>query len=73
MAPVYATAAPGEPGNLYVVEQAGVIRVLTGGRIRPTPFLDIRPLVGLSSFGQDSAGELFLMSVDSGWLYRFVG
>ena len=27
-APVYATAAPGEPGNLYVVEQAGVIRVL---------------------------------------------
>ena len=28
---------------------------------------------GLSSFGQDSAGELFLMSVDSGWLYRLVG
>ena len=28
-APVYATAAPGEPGNLYVVEQAGRDRVLT--------------------------------------------
>jgi glucose/arabinose dehydrogenase len=40
-APVYATAAPGEPGNLYVVEQAGKIQVLTAGRIRPTPFLDI--------------------------------
>ncbi len=55
-APVYATAAPGEPGNLYVVEQAGVIRVLTAGRIRPTPFLDIRPLVL-------SGGEQGLLSV----------
>src|SRR3954469_24604235 len=55
-APVYATAAPGEPGNLYVVEQAGVIRVLTGGKIRATPFLDIRPLVL-------SGGEQGLLSV----------
>jgi glucose/arabinose dehydrogenase len=54
--PVYATSAPGEPGNLYVVEQAGVIRVLSGGRIRSTPFLDIRPLVL-------SGGEQGLLSV----------
>jgi len=54
--PVYATPAPGEPGNLYVVEQAGVIRVLSGGRIRSTPFLDIRPQVL-------SGGEQGLLSV----------
>lgn len=55
-APVYATGAPGEPGNLYVVEQGGTIRVLAGGRIRATPFLDIRSLVV-------SGGEQGLLSV----------
>jgi glucose/arabinose dehydrogenase len=55
-APVYATPAPGEPGSLYVVEQAGTIRVLSGGHIRATPFLDIRPLVR-------SGGEQGLLSV----------
>ena len=55
-APVYATSAPGEPGNLYVVEQAGRIQVLTGGRIRSTPFLDITPQVV-------SGGEQGLLSV----------
>jgi glucose/arabinose dehydrogenase len=55
-APVYATVAPGEPGSLYVVEQAGVIRVLTRGRIRESPFLDIRSQVL-------SGGEQGLLSV----------
>jgi glucose/arabinose dehydrogenase len=55
-APVYATPAPGEAGALYVVEQAGRILVLKGGRIRSTPFLDIRPLVV-------SGGEQGLLSV----------
>ena len=55
-APVYATVAPGEPGNLYVVEQAGVIRVLTAGHIRATPFLDITGRVL-------SGGEQGLLSV----------
>jgi glucose/arabinose dehydrogenase len=55
-APLYATAAPGEPGSLYVVEQAGRIRVLSRGRIRATPFLDIRPQVL-------SGGEQGLLSV----------
>jgi glucose/arabinose dehydrogenase len=55
-APVYATTAPGEPGSLYVVEQAGVIRVLSGGTIRSTPFLDIRSQVL-------SGGEQGLLSV----------
>jgi glucose/arabinose dehydrogenase len=43
--PVYVTAAPGEPGRLYVVEQAGTIQVLDRGKRRATPFLDIRKLV----------------------------
>jgi glucose/arabinose dehydrogenase len=55
-APVYATSAPGEPQNLYVVEQAGVIEVLSNGKTRPTPFLDIRPQVV-------SGGEQGLLSV----------
>jgi glucose/arabinose dehydrogenase len=54
--PVHAAVAPGEPGKLYVVEQAGVIRVLSGGKIRATPFLDIRSQVL-------SGGEQGLLSV----------
>jgi glucose/arabinose dehydrogenase len=55
-APVYATSAPGEPGRLYVVQQAGQIVVLEAGHIRSTPFLDIRPIVF-------SGGEQGLLSV----------
>jgi glucose/arabinose dehydrogenase len=42
--PVYATAAPGDP-RLFIIEQRGVIRILIGGQLRPTPFLDIDSLV----------------------------
>ncbi len=55
-APVHAAAPAGEPGRLYVVEQAGVIRVVVSGRLRATPFLDIRALVR-------SGGEQGLFSV----------
>ena len=55
-APVFATAAPGEPDNLYVVEQAGRILVLQNDKTRATPFLDIRPLV-------QAGGEQGLLSV----------
>ena len=55
-APVYATSAPGEPGNLYVVEQGGRIQVLAGGHIRSTPFLDVSSLIV-------SGGEQGLLSV----------
>ena len=43
--PVYVTAPKSEPRNLYVVEQAGVIRVLQNGKLRAQPFLDIRSRV----------------------------
>ena len=54
--PTHVTAAPGEPGRLYVVEQAGVIRIVERGRLRPQPFLDIRSRVR-------SGGEQGLLSV----------
>jgi glucose/arabinose dehydrogenase len=54
--PVYVTGLRSEPGRLYVVEQAGRIVVLQGGRVRAEPFLDIRSLVL-------SGGEQGLLSV----------
>ena len=43
--PVHLTAPRSEPDRLYVVEQAGRIRVIVRGRLRPAPFLDIRDRV----------------------------
>lgn len=40
--PVFVTAAPGEPGRLYVVEQGGRIVVVEKGKVRAEPFLDLR-------------------------------
>jgi glucose/arabinose dehydrogenase len=54
--PTHLAALPNEPGRLYVVEQKGVIQVVTGGRIRAEPFLDIQSLV-------TSGGEQGLLSV----------
>ncbi|MCC6222953.1 MAG: PQQ-dependent sugar dehydrogenase [Thermoleophilia bacterium] len=55
-APVHVAAAPGEPNRVYIVEQAGTIRVLEGGELRSSPFLDLRSLVR-------SGGEQGLLSV----------
>jgi glucose/arabinose dehydrogenase len=43
-APVQVTAPPGSSGVLYVVEQGGLVRVVTGGTLQPQPLLDIRSL-----------------------------
>jgi glucose/arabinose dehydrogenase len=55
-APTHLTAAPGEPGRLYVVEQEGRIVVVEGRRVLSRPFLDIVSLV-------QSGGEQGLLSV----------
>ncbi len=55
-APVYATAPATEPGNLYVVEQAGKVMVLSGGNVRATPFLDL-------SVNVKSGGEQGMLSI----------
>lgn len=45
-APVYATHASDGSGRLFVVEKHGTIRIVAGGAVKPTPFLDIRSMVG---------------------------
>lgn len=54
--PLYLTHAGDRSGRLFVVEQAGVIRIIRDGRVQPTPFLDIRDRV-------TSGGEMGLLSV----------
>ncbi len=55
-APVHMTVAPDGSGQLYVVEQAGVVRVVERGQVRPEPFLDMRNQV-------ESGGEKGLLSL----------
>jgi hypothetical protein len=54
--PVYVTAPPGDASRLFVVEQAGRIRVVKNGRTLAQPFLDIRGDVS-------SGGERGLLSM----------
>jgi len=39
--PVYVTSPLGDLGRLFIVEQGGRIKILSGGSVLPTPFLDI--------------------------------
>jgi glucose/arabinose dehydrogenase len=55
-APLDLVSTAAEPDRLYVVEQAGRIRVIENGRLLPEPFLDIRTQVR-------SGGEQGLLSV----------
>ena len=54
--PVAATHAGDQSGRLFIVLQAGQIVIFDGNSVLPTPFLDIRTLVG-------SGGERGLLSV----------
>jgi glucose/arabinose dehydrogenase len=60
--PVYVTATPSEPDRLYVVEQAGVIRIVEAGVAREAPFLDISGDVRTSPKGA-FASERGLLSM----------
>jgi glucose/arabinose dehydrogenase len=44
-APLYVTAPPGDKRRVFVVEQAGRIMVVQGGKLLAQPFLDIRSKV----------------------------
>jgi glucose/arabinose dehydrogenase len=48
-----------DSGNLYVVEQAGVIRIIQDGVLLPDPFLDIRDRVGSGGNEQGLLGIAF--------------
>ena len=54
-APLYLAATKSQPNTVYVVEQAGRIRVATNGKLSARPFLDIRSKVR-------SGGEQGLLS-----------
>jgi glucose/arabinose dehydrogenase len=54
--PVFVTSPPGDTRRLFVVEQGGRVRVMVGGRLRATPFLDIRSQV-------TAGGEQGLLSI----------
>jgi glucose/arabinose dehydrogenase len=54
--PTYLTAPPGDKRRLFVVEQAGTIRVIRDGRKLAKPFLDIRSRV-------QAGGERGLLSM----------
>ncbi len=54
--PVHIASPRDGSGRLFIVEQAGVIRMLKDGRLLPKPFLDIRGRV-------KSGGEMGLLSV----------
>ncbi len=67
--PTHVTAAFDGSNRLFVVEQAGTIRVIAEKKMAPAPFLDIRERV-------ESGGEKGLLSVafhprfaENGWLY----
>ena len=54
--PLYVTAPPGDTARLFVVEQAGTIRIVQHGVLLTTPFMDITSRVG-------SGGERGLLSM----------
>ena len=55
--PVHVTHAGDGSGRLFVVERGGVIRIIRGGAVLPTPFFDISGQV------QSAGGEQGLLSV----------
>jgi glucose/arabinose dehydrogenase len=60
--PLYLTAPPGDTNRLFIVEQAGTIRIVKGGTLLPDPFLDIADRVS-------TGGErgLFALAFDPGY------
>jgi len=69
--PLDLQAAPGDRERLYVVEQGGRIRVILGGQLQATPFLDVsgrissggeRGLLGLAFHPQFAANRRFFVN-----------
>lgn len=59
--PVFLTHADDGTGRVFILEQAGKIRVVdSDGTLLPTPFLDIDPRVTGGASGQDERGLLGL-------------
>lgn len=57
--PVFLTAPPGDTLRLFIVEQAGVIRIVENEVLLATPFLDISTLVDASANEEGLLGMAF--------------
>ena len=57
--PIYLTHAPNETDRLFVLEQAGRIRVIKDGVLSTTPFLDISSRVSVDPWEQGLLGLAF--------------
>lgn len=51
--PIGIAAPVGDYARVFILEQTGRIKILSGGAVLPTPFLDIVPLVNTSSGGSE--------------------
>ncbi len=58
--PVYVTAPSGDYDRIFILEQSGRIKILTGGAVLPTPYLNIDSRVGGGTSGGDERGLLGL-------------
>ncbi|WP_437318373.1 PQQ-dependent sugar dehydrogenase [Sorangium sp. So ce385] len=58
--PVFVTSEPEDASRLYVVEQGGTIRLISGGVVQSTPFLDITAQVQQIQYDEDERGLLGL-------------
>jgi glucose/arabinose dehydrogenase len=65
--PLFMTHSGDGSGRLFVVEQGGTIRILTGGELRPEPFLEARGLL------DESRGERGLLGLAFAPDYRKSG
>ena len=46
---LYATTPPAQPERLFVVEQSGLVHLVVGGALQPTPFIDLSSLTNFDS------------------------
>lgn len=60
VAPDHATHAGDGSGRLFIVDQAGKIRIIKNGALLPTPFLDLTAQIPVLNAGFDERGVLGL-------------
>src|SRR4051812_31835900 len=57
--PLFVTGAGDSSGRLFVAERSGVIRIVVGGQVLATPFLDLSSLVETGGSEQGLLGLAF--------------
>lgn len=57
--PLFLTSPPGDTNRLFIIEQAGVIRVVENGTLLETPFLDLSGVVDSNSNEEGLLGMAF--------------